>query len=106
MTQKQREKIKELKEKIKFLKKKYKTEELPMKQKRRDGRNVLNKYCCMVCNRRYEWSFVCSSCVSKDLLEFQKKLDWLENQIAPRSNSPSASAKAEDLICVKEEFQK
>jgi hypothetical protein len=26
--------------------------------------------------------------------------------IAPRSNSPSASAEAEDLICVKEEFQK
>jgi hypothetical protein len=26
--------------------------------------------------------------------------------IAPRSNSPSASANAEDLICVKEEFQK
>ena len=28
------------------------------------------------------------------------------NEISPRSNSPSASAEAEDLICVKEEFQK
>lgn len=31
--------------------------------------------------------------------------EWL-NTIAPRSNSPTASAEAEDLICVKEEFQK
>ena len=30
----------------------------------------------------------------------------IRETIAPRSNSPTASAEAEDLICVKEEFQK
>ncbi len=38
--------------------------------------------------------------------ELNKKHLDLSNSIAPRSNSPTASAKAEDLICVKEEFQK
>ena len=35
-----------------------------------------------------------------------QELKDLSNSIAPRSNSPTASAEAEDLICVKEEFQK
>jgi len=34
-----------------------------------------------------------------------KRID-LEQPIVPNQNSPSASANAEDLICVKEEFQK
>ena len=34
-----------------------------------------------------------------------KRIDW-EQPIAQSQNSPSASANAEDLICVKEEFQK
>ena len=36
----------------------------------------------------------------------KSKLDEWYKVIAPRSNSPTASAEAEDLICVKEEFQK
>ena len=39
-------------------------------------------------------------------MAFKTKQQVLSNSIAPRSNSPTASAEAEDLICVKEEFQK
>jgi len=67
--------------------------------------------CKFLTKEQRDKSVICVDCFA--LKELQIVLDnyikqevVLSNSIVPPSNSPSASAKAENIICVKEENQK